>query len=448
MDILRHVTGALSVNREHLNALTVSIFLVLLLLVTTLTIQTKIGLIVFAAAALLMTALLRPDVIYLVMIGLFSIEGFSALESVSYPKILGVLLVVGLALRLALTREAMPKDDTYKYFVFFFAGSSLSFIVAKDLFLSIKIFIVYISLLFLYVFTRHFLRSLGDVHKALNFIFFSTVLVFAVVQVTGLTVKGPSARVSSGLADPNEFASYILVLLCLVFYRTMYSSGVAKVLFWSCLVTFFVMLVLSGSRGGILGFLGASMVLIYYYAIGKMKQIILLTLSVLIIAFFFVPDKFWERVQTITNPEAEQGSSIATRLDNYKAALRMFVDYPVLGVGLYNFKLKSKDYGASGNKVVHNTYLEILTGGGILSFIPFIAILVSSWRKLRLRQRYDTQWRDFLICLKAAFASLLITSFFISADHKKILWFLLALISSVYYLASARSRTGASEDMP
>ncbi|NJD55286.1 MAG: hypothetical protein FIA94_02645, partial [Nitrospirae bacterium] len=284
MDIIRHVTGVFSVKRENVNALTVSIFFLLLLLVTTLTIETKIGLIAFAAAALLMTALLRPDIIYLVMIGLFSIEGFSALESVSYPKILGVLLVIGLTLRLALTKEAMPKDDTYKYFVLFLAGSSLSFIAATDLFLSIRIFIVYVSLLFLYVFTRHFLRTLGDVHKALNFIFFSTVLVFVVVQVTGLTVKGPSARVSSGLADPNEFASYILVLLILVFYRTMYSSGVAKIVYWSCLVIFFLMLALSGSRGGILGFLGGALVLVFYYTIGKMRQIILMSCVMIIIA--------------------------------------------------------------------------------------------------------------------------------------------------------------------
>jgi len=161
------------------------------------------------------------------------------------------------------------------------------------------------------------------------------------------------------------------------------------------------------------------MVLIYYYTIGKMKQIILLSFAILIIAYLFIPDKFWTRVSTITNPEAEEGSSIETRIDNYKAALKMFVDYPIAGVGLYNFKYKSKDYGASGGKVVHNTYLEILTGGGLLSFIPFIAILMNSWNKLRLRQRYNKQWRDFFICLKASFISLLITSFFISADHKK-----------------------------
>jgi hypothetical protein len=80
----------------------------------------------------------------------------------------------------------------------------------------------------------------------------------------------------------------------------------------------------------------------------------------------------------------------------------MFKDYPVAGVGLRNFYLNGRKYGATAVTVVHNSYLEILTGGGLLSFLPFALILVNVWRKLRLRKHYDGQERDLLICLKAS----------------------------------------------
>lgn len=425
-------------SRNHDNSLTVSLFLGLLLLVTTLTIEAKIGLIVLAAIVLLMTVLLRPDIIFLLMICLFSIEGFSALESVSYPKILGVLLTLGLALRLAMNREAIPKDNAYIYFFFFFAGSIVSFAFSKVLSVSIQIYITYISLFFLYIFTRYFIKNLDDLHRALSYIFISTVLAFAVVQVMGFSIRhNASSRISSGMGDPNEFASYILVLIPLVLYRIMNSSGtLRRILLWGIFFCFILLLGMTGSRGGILGFLGASAILIYHYAMGRLRQIILLLILVATAAFFFIPEELWVRASTVTQTHGED-SSISIRLNNYKAAIAMFVDHPIAGVGLYNFKFNSNDYGIPGQLlVVHNTYLEMLTGGGVLSFTPFLIILIICWRKLRLKTHYDKNMRNLVICLKASFVSILITSYFLSADHKKILWFLLALISSSYYIAA------------
>ncbi|MBS4012815.1 MAG: O-antigen ligase family protein [Bacteroidetes bacterium] len=390
-----------------------------------------------AGLILILIALLKPVILYLLLVSSFAIENFGAVPGVSYARIIGILLALALALRLLLRKETIPKDDSYKYFSLFFLGSIVSFAFASDISLSLTMYFTYISLFILYVATRYFLQSTDDINRALNVIFVSTLLSFMIVFALGLSVRGDgSVRISSGIGDPNEFASYILVLIPLALYSALNSSGILRISYWGCLISFLLLLVYTGSRGGILGFLGAIWILVYYYK-GKMGRIFFLILSVATISFFLVPEDFWTRASTIMHSlEGKiEDESIEVRLESYQAALKMFLDYPLAGVGLRNFQFLSSEYGAI-KMVVHNSYLEVLTGGGLLAFIPFSLILINSWRKLRLRKNYDKNIRDLVICLKASFVSILITSSFISAENKKILWFLFALISAVYYIAA------------
>lgn len=415
------------------------LFIPIFLLVTLLVFEIKIGLIILLSAVLFSTALIQPKWLYMFLIALFPVEGFAALEGASYPKIVAVFLIAGLVLRLALTKKALPKDNAYKYYFLFFIGSLISFSVAKNLSVSLHMYIVYISLFFLYLLTRHFLRSEKDVSAVLNVLFFSTVLLSLIVEMMGIRIRSHySGRISGGYADPNEYASYILVLLPFSFYMAMRHTGIKKIVYWGCVLFFFITLVFAGSRGGALGFIGLSAILVYYYSVGRLRQIIFSILLVMTISYFYVPDDYWVRLSAMTHPVSEGDLSIGTRLINYKAAVKMFFDYPVTGVGIYNFQFRGQEYGTEEVIVVHNTYLEVLTGGGLFSFIPFLLILIDSWRKLKVKKKYGPNIRDLLICLKASFVSLLITSFFISADHKKILFFLLALISSVYYLSERK----------
>jgi O-antigen ligase len=65
----------------------------------------------------------------------------------------------------------------------------------------------------------------------------------------------------------------------------------------------------------------------------------------------------------------------------------MFVRHPFLGVGSRRFVEYARDYGEisydNRGKVSHNTYIEVLTGSGLLGFLPFVALLYLSFRELR-----------------------------------------------------------------
>jgi O-antigen ligase len=224
----------------------------------------------------------------------------------------------------------------------------------------------------------------------------------------------------------------------LAFYQSIKSSGLSKLFFYATLVGLLTLFVFTGSRGGIIGFCAMVAVLIYYYARRRAFQIVLFSVLIVIVAQLTVSEELINRAATIIHPELEHGGSIINRMSLYKASVAAFFANPITGVGLGNFRLHALEYGAIKPWVAHNTYLEFLAGGGLLTFIPFLLILVDCWRKLDLKQTVLQDFHDLYICSKASFVSILVVSFFISADHKKIFWLLLALISSFHYIANKK----------
>lgn len=443
--IMSHVKASSFFNKSR-TALFISLP-ILMLIVQLLVFDLKLGIILIAGLGLLLIALLKPVILYMLVVASFSIEGFTAVPGVSLGKIGGIILALALILRLALRKEAIPKDDAYKYFFLFFLGGLISFAAAINISVGIRFYVTYISLVILYICTRYFIKTEKDIYVALNVLFIATIasLVYIYIMTSGVIsvqTEGVS-RFSGGIGDSNEYASYILVLLPLAVYKVMNTGGLVRILYSAIGCILFVIVIYTGSRGGLLGFVGAFSVFIQHYAIKKLKYVIMLLLLLAVSIYVFLPEGYLERAATITTHEKKEDSRDA-RLEQYKVAIKMFLIRPVAGFGLDNYQFVSTNYGASRAMVVHNTYLEILVGGGLLSFIPFLLILINSWKKLKIQNEYEKNIRDLMVCLKASFVSILITSFFLTAGHKKILWFLLALISSVYYIAQRQHKLGGN----
>ena len=103
-------------------------------------------------------------------------------------------------------------------------------------------------------------------------------------------------------------------------------------------------------------------------------------------------DLIVERFSTVTNPGADE--SVNERLNFYKIAINDIKTYPVLGVGIGNWKLTSIQRAnkfLAGYRVpfrVHNDFLEVAAEIGIIGgllfayfiFFPFISSLVKTLR--------------------------------------------------------------------
>lgn len=75
----------------------------------------------------------------------------------------------------------------------------------------------------------------------------------------------------------------------------------------------------------------------------------------------------WDTIRALNR------KSIFYRLQGYRAALETVVDNPVLGIGFSNMKTKL-EY----NRAIHNSYLNLLTGAGALSFLAYLYFKVKA----------------------------------------------------------------------
>ena len=75
--------------------------------------------------------------------------------------------------------------------------------------------------------------------------------------------------------------------------------------------------------------------------------------------------------------------TLKNRLDYWNASLNMFKDHPIFGVGIDRFGEYYRQYAVQ-NQVVqgqitdnaHSVYMQILSTGGLVTFIPYVALLI------------------------------------------------------------------------
>lgn len=179
------------------------------------------------------------------------------------------------------------------------------------------------------------------------------------------------------MSDNNTLSMALVMMLPMGWYaRSLVSQRWAQlVLLGGCFFTI-VAIVMSHSRAAALT-LG-----LVYLMIAARSKYKLLTLAVIVLlsfpAVYLVQDSFKARLKTLENPE-EEGSA-ASRIEYAKAAVRLWQDYPVFGVGYgtQNWVRMSGNYLGYANMkrhVVHNNYLQMLVDSGTPALLVLLAQL-------------------------------------------------------------------------
>jgi hypothetical protein len=71
-------------------------------------------------------------------------------------------------------------------------------------------------------------------------------------------------------------------------------------------------------------------------------------------------------------------STLPVRIKQYQAAIRVGLDYPLFGLGGYNFIRVGNEYGSPKGMAVHNTILMYLSSTGFVGMILYLAAVLSS----------------------------------------------------------------------
>ncbi len=186
-----------------------------------------------------------------------------------------------------------------------------------------------------------------------------------------------------------------------------------KVILSLLTIFFIICLYLTGSRGYyIAGFI--TYFLIFSFYIIKTKQfkipLLVVLISILIIAVLYSNNKFMQ--DRVKNTSVTKEWSLTNRIDSYKAALIIFKNNILFGVGprqsvkqdkFYEIMNFSKD---DNSRHLHSMYLNLLAEFGIIGFILFGIIILLIFKNLYIS--YKEEHSILALCLLFAWISFLI----------------------------------------
>jgi O-antigen ligase len=203
-------------------------------------------------------------------------------------------------------------------------------------------------------------------------------------------------RIAGPIGDPNFYSQVLLVLVPISMDRmwnekkkwlrllAMWSLGVCV---FSIFFTF--------SRGAFI-----SMIIIIGIMLVRRPPrpiVLLATLAILIPLIGMLPESYTARLKTIpdaipglSTKDIREEASFRGRSSAQQAGILMFLDHPILGLGVGNFGFHYQEYsqglgldGSRWDQAPHNLYLEIVTEKGLVGLSVFVLLLYLVYRGIK-----------------------------------------------------------------
>lgn len=217
---------------------------------------------------------------------------------------------------------------------------------------------------------------------------------FALASVQHIIGDVNDHRAAGPIGDPNFYAQIMVALVPLALERFWNSRTLLMRLFASAaLAASGLAIVFTFSRGAFLA--SAVVVAIMFVRRPPRLPMVLVALLAVMILVRFIPDEYVERLQTIpeaiVNFDTETTSEVSFRgrVSEMTVAWNMFVDYPLLGVGVNNYPALYQNYSRSlgldsrrEQRPPHNLYLEIAAESGLVGLAAFGLVVVYIFRRL------------------------------------------------------------------
>jgi O-antigen ligase len=250
--------------------------------------------------------------------------------------------------------------------------------------------------------------------------------------------------------DQNEFCALLLAILPLAVLNIIISRGkFYKFLSIAISATLTIGVVLTYSRGGFLALCVMIVLAIFKISTGRNRiKILAITIPCMVIAFaliyYFFSAEIIARMETLNVLSSQEtvAKDESLRLRYYfyfELVPKIFSEHPILGVGLRQIILYNPFH-----YYAHNTYLEVLTGTGIVGFVPFILILFFTWKELRSVQKHRDGngffLRSYASALEIGFLGYLFAGLFVSLDVNKMLWLIISIAAVIFNLNKIQAR--------
>ncbi len=271
-------------------------------------------------------------------------------------------------------------------------------------------------------------------------------------------ISGPArmrAHFAGQFADPNDLALMFIMLIPFAIQKLFTQNKIfTKTLSLSALGIFIYGLILTGSRGGLLGFLA----ILFLYFLRSRKKLLWATAGIVLFAVLWInaPQTYKERITGITSAVKEEEVSAMGRINAWEAGLDM-MSHRLFGVGAGNFGEGFYHYRpadavdpAGFRRAAHNAFIQV--GGetgfpGLIIFSLMILSALKAFNRTKKQLLKDTELsasfkREMILATDASYIALVsfcVTAFFLSQGYNWILYYFIAFSVILERLIKAES---------
>jgi len=317
-----------------------------------------------------------------VFTGIFLLEGIGFTRQQEVFSLVYSLVSLLLAIFLWKKKAVVPPLFSVLYIVFliFSLISGLNFSLDKEV--SFYWWLFYLSCFLVFIFFYNFKE---DGKKIVDKIIIYLVPLFAGLYLLKSKYSELLPFQKIALNENNLFFAYnalhnhlgVIVGLFLIFLIWKFAqNGKKKGVI--LILLFLPFLLLSYNRSAILAFLIVLIPLVVVFLRKKIKLGLFFILFLFIGGLFFLMVISGHDKKMIKNIELQTKGVLGSRELYWDQAGQSVLEKPFFGVGYGNFGYVSHKYEQGYDHWIDNAaniFLEILTGGGILSFLPFLIVI-------------------------------------------------------------------------
>lgn len=267
---------------------------------------------------------------------------------------------------------------------------------------------------------------------------------------TGKDIK--RRRLSGPIGSKNRYAQIMVVLLPLALFRFLGESSLKlRILAGASCVPILSGALLTFSRGAGVS-IGLVLLIMMFMRYIKVRHFIVFSALFIGVVLVAVPHyvhrgyKIYESISSVLDYRiSETDAAVRGRLTVNLAALDMFLDRPILGVGPGQTAHYMTKYAAdkgfrriTTQRRAHNMYIEELADTGILGFAILMAIILITLLRLVKVRRICFESHPDLANIATGFllviAGYLSTAIFLHLSYIRYFWLLLALGGATYQI--------------
>jgi probable O-glycosylation ligase (exosortase A-associated) len=250
------------------------------------------------------------------------------------------------------------------------------------------------------------------------------------------------------MSDNNSFALVLnMILPLLVAIIMTEKQKLLKIAAAGVAVLCAVTILFTFSRGGLLTLAAITPPIIWR---SRHRVAVTLTIALGLAGFLYLTSDqltqaYIARAQTISDYQGDR--SAQGRFDAWQTSWRVFLDYPVFGVGPNNLEVVHRKYSPDPDRfrVSHNAYLQILCECGLPALLLFVgAIGAALWGLSRTRRETRLPWVEvYARMLQISLLAYIVGSMFLSTAYSELLYQLIAMSVSLAVIARSEAAESA-----